>query len=31
MTSVGAVLSSPEVVDDVVYFGSGDGNIYALR
>jgi hypothetical protein len=26
MMSIGAVLSSPVVVDDVVYFGSGDGN-----
>lgn len=30
MMSVGAVLSSPAVVDDVVYFGSADGTIYAL-
>ena len=31
MLSVGAVLSSPVVVDDVIYFGSTDGNLYALR
>jgi len=31
MMSVGAVLSSPIVVNDVVYFGSTDGNLYALR
>jgi outer membrane protein assembly factor BamB len=31
MMSVGAVLSSPVVVDDVVYFGSADGNVYALK
>ncbi len=30
MLSVGAVLSSPAVVDNVVYFGSSDGNLYAL-
>jgi eukaryotic-like serine/threonine-protein kinase len=30
MQSVGAILSSPAVVDDVVYFGSSDGNVYAL-
>jgi eukaryotic-like serine/threonine-protein kinase len=30
MLSVGAVLSSPVVVDNVVYFGGADGNIYAL-
>ena len=30
MMSVGAVLSSPVVVDNVVYFGSTDGNLYAL-
>jgi outer membrane protein assembly factor BamB len=31
MMSVGAVLSSPVVVDDAVYFGSADGNVYALK
>ena len=31
MLTVGAVLSSPIVVGDVVYFGSADGNVYALR
>lgn len=31
MRSVGNVLSSPVVVDGVVYFGSSDGNLYALR
>lgn len=30
MLSVGAVLSSPVVVDGAVYFGSADGNVYAL-
>ncbi len=30
MMSVGAVLSSPVVIDNVVYFGSTDGNLYAL-
>ena len=30
MLSVGVVLSSPAVVDNVVYFGSSDGNLYAL-
>jgi len=30
MMSVGAILSSPVVVDNVVYVGSSDGNIYAL-
>jgi outer membrane protein assembly factor BamB len=30
MLSVGAILSSPAIVDDVVYFGSSDGNVYAL-
>lgn len=29
--SVGAILSSPVIVDDVVYFGSTDGNLYALN
>jgi outer membrane protein assembly factor BamB len=31
MMSVGAILSSPTVVDDVVYFGSTDGNLYAVN
>jgi len=31
MLSIGAVLSSPVVVDRVVYVGSSDGNLYALR
>jgi outer membrane protein assembly factor BamB len=31
MMSVGSVLSSPVVVDDAVYFGSADGNVYALK
>lgn len=31
MMSVGSVLSSPVVVDNVVYFGSADGNVYALK
>ena len=30
MMSVGAILSSPAVVNNVVYFGSTDGNLYAL-
>lgn len=30
MLSVGAILSSPVVVKDVVYVGSSDGNLYAL-
>jgi eukaryotic-like serine/threonine-protein kinase len=30
MMTVGAVLSSPVVVDNVVYVGSTDGNLYAL-
>jgi eukaryotic-like serine/threonine-protein kinase len=29
--TVGSVLSSPVVVDDAVYFGSADGNLYALK
>ena len=28
--SMGAILSSPVVVGDVVYVGSADGNVYAL-
>jgi outer membrane protein assembly factor BamB len=30
MLSVGAILSSPVVVEDVIYIGSSDGNLYAL-
>jgi eukaryotic-like serine/threonine-protein kinase len=30
MMSVGAVLSSPVIVDSVIYVGSTDGNLYAL-
>jgi outer membrane protein assembly factor BamB len=30
MLSVGTILSSPAVVGDAVYFGSSDGNVYAL-
>jgi len=30
MMSVGAILSSPVVANDVIYFGSTDGNLYAL-
>jgi outer membrane protein assembly factor BamB len=30
MMTVGAILSSPVVADTVVYFGSTDGNLYAL-
>ena len=30
MMSVGAILSSPVVVNNVIYFGSADGNLYAL-
>jgi outer membrane protein assembly factor BamB len=29
--SVGAILSSPTVDHGVVYFGSMDGNVYALQ
>jgi outer membrane protein assembly factor BamB len=31
MQSVGTILSSPVIVGRVVYFGSNDGNLYALR
>jgi outer membrane protein assembly factor BamB len=31
MMSLGSVLSSPVVVDGVVYFGSTDGHLYAVR
>jgi eukaryotic-like serine/threonine-protein kinase len=30
MMSIGAILSSPVVADGTVYFGSTDGNVYAL-
>lgn len=30
MMSVGAIISSPVIVDKVVYVGSADGNLYAL-
>jgi outer membrane protein assembly factor BamB len=30
-TTVGGIMASPAVVDGVVYFGSLDGNLYALR
>jgi outer membrane protein assembly factor BamB len=29
--TMGTILSSPVVVDDTVYFGSTDGNLYAVR
>jgi outer membrane protein assembly factor BamB len=28
---LGSILSSPAVVDGVLYVGSTDGNVYALR
>lgn len=31
MMQVGAVLSSPAVANQVIYFGSADGNVYAIR
>ncbi len=31
MMSVGTILSSPVVVDGVIYVGSADGNLYALK
>jgi outer membrane protein assembly factor BamB len=31
MLSVGAIMSSPVVVDNVIYFGSTDGNVYAVN
>jgi eukaryotic-like serine/threonine-protein kinase len=31
MLSVGAILSSPVVVDDTIYVGSADGYLYAIR
>src|ERR1051326_5248149 len=30
MMAVGTVLSSPAIVDNTIYFGSADGNVYAL-
>jgi len=30
MMSVGAIMSSPVVVDNVIYVGSTDGFLYAL-
>ena len=30
MMTVGAVLSSPVVADNIIYVGSSDGNLYAL-
>jgi outer membrane protein assembly factor BamB len=30
MMAVGAILSSPVVVDGTIYFGSADGNVYAI-
>jgi outer membrane protein assembly factor BamB len=29
-TGVGAILASPVIEDKVVYFGSADGNLYAV-
>ena len=31
MMTVGAILSSPVVADGMIYFGSTDGNVYALE
>ncbi|HMI54432.1 MAG TPA: PQQ-binding-like beta-propeller repeat protein [Candidatus Saccharimonadales bacterium] len=31
MYATGSILSSPVVVDNVIYFGSTDGNLYALQ
>ena len=31
MLTMGAILSSPVIVDGVIYFGSTDGNLYALQ
>jgi outer membrane protein assembly factor BamB len=31
MMTLGSVLSSPVVADGVVYFGSTDGHLYAVR
>jgi outer membrane protein assembly factor BamB len=30
LLAVGAIFSSPVVVDNVIYLGSTDGNLYAL-
>jgi outer membrane protein assembly factor BamB len=30
MMSVGAILSSPAVVDETIYVGSADGYVYAI-
>ena len=30
MQSIGAVLSSPVIERDIIYFGSADGNLYAI-
>jgi len=31
MSTLGSVFSSPIVADGVVYFGSTDGNLYAVK
>ena len=31
MMTMGSILSSPVVVGTAVYFGSADGNLYALK
>jgi hypothetical protein len=31
LDKIGPIVSSPAVVDDVVYFGSADGNLYAVQ
>jgi len=31
MMAMGTILSSPVVADGVIYFGSADGNVYALK
>ncbi len=31
MFSVGAIISSPVIVNDTIYFGSTDGNLYAIH
>jgi outer membrane protein assembly factor BamB len=31
LKKTGAILGSPVVVNDTVYFGSADGNVYAIR
>lgn len=31
MFTVGSILSSPTIVDGVLYVGSTDGNVYALK